>query len=291
MVITFGDSYASGTGSHRYGNDYDEKFGARVTLDGESYIFTESDNEECWRELDTTPGARYANLSSVNKESTMYACKGATLPYVRRQIEYANAKHTDYSSKQWPNSVVVMTGGGNDIVNDDGDNWPDIITRCITEFNPFRGCHQNSNNQPSNWEFISESLFELYKFVGTGFANAQIRVLGYPRFMQPTPGCGNVGGISVAEAEWLDEQVDRLNSEISSAVNRTVSYFRDVENVSVDIRFVNVESYINKGACTTGDEAQIRNLDLSWRKVISPASFHPNLNGHDACYQALLDSF
>jgi len=289
-VVTLGDSYASGTGIHRYGGDYDEEFGGRATLDGESYVFTKSEKFDCWREDDTTPGARYGNLSSVNKASRMYACKGAEIPYVRRQFEYANAMDPEYASQQWPQSVIVLSVGGNDLMNDDGEPWPRILRRCITELHPFRGCHQNPKNQLTNWGNISDSLFELYKLVGTGAAAAKIRVLGYPLLFQPSPGCRTVGGITVAEARWADEETLRLNAMISSSVDRAVNYFRDVVNSSVDISFVDVTSYFTFGACDETDERQINDLQLSWSPLISESSFHPTQKGYDGYYRALVAS-
>jgi len=290
MVVTLGDSYASGCGIHRWGSDYDDEFGGRVTLGNETYIFTEADSEECWREDDTTPGARYANLSSVNKASRMYACKGAEIPYVRRQFEYANVMNPEYASQQWPESVIVISVGANDLMNDEGKNWPKILTRCITELHPLQGCHEDPKNMLTNWGAISDSLFEFYKFVGTGAEKAKIRVLGYPALFQPSPGCRTVPGITVAEARWADEESVKVNAMISSSVDRAVNYFRDVANSDVDISFVDVTSYFTFGACDTSDERQINDLQLSWRPIVSHQSFHPSQKGYDAYYRALVDS-
>jgi lysophospholipase L1-like esterase len=286
LVVTLGDSYASGCGVHRYGGDYDEEYGGRVSVDGVTYNLKPGD-EECWREDDSTPGAVYANLSAVNKASKMYACKGATIPYVRRQFEYANAAHKEHSSEQWSQSVIVISGGGNDVTNDDGDSWPSILTTCIApQRNPFRGCHEYPANHPTNWNAVHESLYELYKFVGTGAAQAKIRIFGYPFLFQPASGCSTVGGISTEEGEWADVQVARLNVEIASAVSRAVS---DLQN-SVDMKFVDVTPYITYGACDHSDRRQINDIELSWESAVSDQSFHPTQKGYDGYYRALLNS-
>merc|ERR1711920_138478 len=193
-------------------------------------------------------------------------------------------------SQQWNQSVIVISAGGNDLKNDDGEAWPQILRRCITGVHLVRGCHQDTKNQLTNWGALADSLFELYKLVGTGAAAAKIRVLGYPKLFQPNPGCGAVGGISTAEARWADEQVDRLNVEISSSVNRAVIYFRDVVNTSVDMSFVDVTSYITFGACADKKERQINNLQLSWNSLVSSQSFHPTQKGYDGYYRALFNT-
>merc|ERR1719343_432014 len=194
--------------------------------------------------------------------------------------------HSDYASQKWAQSVFVILAGGNDIKNDAGDAWPQILQRCVTEFNPFRGCHQNANNQPTNWDAVAESLFELYKLVGTQAAAAKIRVLGYPKLLQPKSGCGTVGGMSENESTWADEQVARLNVEIASSVNRAFSYF----NSSVDISFVDVTPYVTFGACDNTDARQIHDLQLSWNSLVSDQSFHPTQKGYDGYYRALAAS-
>lgn len=289
MVITLGDSYVSGCGIHRYGFDYDEEFGGYVNFGGQNYALTEAADGECWREFDTTPGARYANLSSVNKESRMYACKGAEIPQIRRQFEYINAVHSDYSSQRWPQSVIMMSAGGNDIKNDDGDSWSDILVRCITN-SPFRNCQDYPENIPTSWGDVADALFELYTFVGSGAAEAKIRIFGYPEVFLPVSGCATVIGVSTAEANWADEQIARFNSVSSSAVSRAVAYLRDTANLDVDMRFVDVASYIRFGACDTTENREINDVELSWLSAVSDQSFHPTQRGYDAYYRALVDS-
>jgi len=281
MVVTLGDSYASGCGVHRYGSDYDEENGGRVSVDGVTYNLKPG-GEDCWREDDSTPGAKYGNLSSVNKASKMVACKGATIPYIQRQFEYINAAYKEYASSQWSQSVLVISGGGNDVENSDGDSWPSILTTCILS----GSCHENPANNPTNWDAVHESLYQLYKSVGAGAAQAKIRIFGYPELFQPASGCGTVGGISVAEAEWADLQVARLNVEIASAAGRAVS---DLQN-GVDMKYVDVSRYITYGACDHSDRRQINDVELSWTSGVSDQSFHPTQKGYDGYYSALLSS-
>ena len=129
-----------------------------------------------------------------------------------------------------------------------------------------------------------------------------MRVLGYPRLMQSDRWCEGVTGFGRGEADWVDDQVDRFNEVISSAVGSASRV------TGADLRFVSVvEQFDNHGACrfwqrdryvndAVFGETLSRSMTASgevrehWDDgplTISGASFHPSTKGYDAYFDAL----
>lgn len=285
-VITLGDSYSSGTGIHRDGDEYDEELGGQVTFNGITYQMTVRSDQECWRETDTTPGPMYASANGF--DSIFLACKGAEIDQVENQFSYLNAKWPALSATNFQDSIIVLTAGGNDIRTADGKDWPELLEHCILETNLFKGCDDMSNNQISNWGTIRSKLSLMYNDMCDQASNAKIRVLGYPKVMQRDPGCGSVTGVGRDEADWMDDQVVELNQAIEGAISDAANC-----HSGVDIEYVEVYNYLTVGAC--GDGANNRHVHdkrlhsyFPWGT--SDSSFHPSQLGYNAYYAALCDS-
>mmetsp|Transcript_13935 Transcript_13935/g.21508 ORF Transcript_13935/g.21508 Transcript_13935/m.21508 type:complete len:344 (-) Transcript_13935:199-1230(-) len=285
-VITLGDSYSSGTGIHRDGDDYNEEFGGIATYNGVTYKMTVRSDQECWRETDTTPGPIYA--SANNMDSIFLACKGAEIDHVENQFNYLNERYSALTSSNFQDSIILLTAGGNDIRTSDGKDWPELLEHCILETNFFKGCDDMSKNQISNWNTIRSNLKVMYNDICDRASNAKIRVLGYPKVMQRDPGCSSVTGVGRDEADWMDDQVITLNNVIVGAISDASNC-----NSGVDIEYVEVYDYLNVGAC--GDGASNRHvhdkrLSNHFPWGTSDSSFHPSQLGYDEYYAALCDS-
>ena len=303
-VVTLGDSYASGCGIHNRGDEYDEEHGGTNYYNDASYFLTSRSDNECWREKDLTPGARYAaaNTGTFRGGSLMYACKGAEVSHVENQLRLLNDHYTMEAAVQWEGSVFVVTAGGNDIRTGRGEDWPDLLERCILYQS---SCEKKSDNQVSNWSTIQSRLNNLVLEVSVRAAKASaIRIMGYPEMMQPkTSGwirCPDVTGIDRDEANWIDDQVDVLNSKLISAINYAKANFsasfqatfpgQTVPSVP-DIQYVSVYNYLTIGACTgTPSTRHVNDKVLVDVVKTSDASFHPSLVGYDKMYDALDDS-
>ena len=285
-VITLGDSYSSGTGIHRDGDDYDVEYGGNPTLNGVTYDFTANDEHACWMELHTTPGPRYASL--MGQESVFYGCGGAQIPQVNSQLDYLLEAYPLDHQHNFEGSTILFTAGGNDIRTNAGMTWPDLLRHCILETSLFNGCHDESNNHIANFASIESGLTALFTRLAIEASGARIRVLGYPKMMQRDPGCGSVTGVSRNEADWIDNQCVNLNNRIIAAVNTVKASYP-----SVDIEFVNVYNYLTVGACGDGPNnrhVHDKRLHSYWPYKTSNSSFHPSQKGYDEYYNALLNS-
>ena len=287
-VVTLGDSYSSGSGIHRNASDYDDHGPRAHSFDRSTRLGSSA----CQRELDETPGPRLAER--LDAESVFVACAGAVIREIPAQVRAADIPGDGSGT------LVTMTIGGNDLRTERGENWPDALLRCITSV----GC-DSSSNEMANLDEIRRDLTAVYVDIGEEYPEISVRVLGYPRLMQSDRWCEGVTGISRHEADFIDEQVDRLNATIGSAVALARNW------TGVDIEFVSVvEEFDNHGACrfwqrdryvndaVFGDSLSRSQLaDGTIREHwddsplnVSTASFHPSSKGYDAYFEVLAAS-
>ncbi len=286
-VVTLGDSYSSGQGIHADASDYDDhgppahSFSPATRLGGST----------CHREDDTTPGPRLA--VRLGAESVFVACAGARIGDVGNQLDAAAIDGAGAGA------LVTITIGGNDLRTAGGEDWPDVLIDCITSSR----CDRDGANQIANLDVIGSQLRTLYTSIGEAHPDITVRALAYPRLMQRERwGCAGVLGIGRQEADWIDEQVDRLNGSIEEAVVAAASA------TGADLAFVPVDDeFDNHGACrfwqrdrfvndrVTG-ETYSRQLDPYGNVVdrytdtwltVSGSSFHPSQQGYDAYFRAL----
>lgn len=262
-VVTFGDSYSAGVGIWQYASSYDDHGPA-----GHNF-----GNTLCWREDDTTPGPTIA--AGQGAAVVHMACSGAEIGHVTNQL---NA--TAFPGGGAGN-LVILTAGGNDLRTVGGKTWPKLLESCILWES---SCQGASSNQIANLSAIRSNLNNLYAGIVAKAPNATVRVLGYPRIMQPDSfwGCLGVTGISTGEGRWMDQQVDRLNTEIAGAVTA-------VRNATgANIQYVSVVSqFANHGACRTWASDRYINDRVGPLWDVSDSSFHPNQNGYNAFLSAL----
>merc|ERR1719499_406386 len=105
--------------------------------------------------------------------------------------------------------------------------------------------------------------------------------MGYPRMLQKKSdgSCPGVTGIGAKESDFLDGLADDVNSHIISAVSLVRS-----NHPLFDIRFVDMNNYITKGACWSSSEREVNDKVLGGHAsdwFASHASFHPHQRGYD----------
>lgn len=285
-VVTLGDSYSSGTGIHRDASKYDDHGPPAHSFDPATRLGSGA----CSRELDETPGPRLAARLSV--QSVFVACAGAKIAEISNQVAAARIPGNGAGT------IVTMTIGGNDLRTERGENWPDTLFRCITSAR----CDRDAKNQVASFPSMRAGLTEIYTAIGERYPAIHVRALGYPRLMQSDRWCDGVTGVSRAEADWVDDQVDLLNAVISSAVASARA------DTGADIRFVSVlDEFENHGACrfwqrdryindAVFGETLTRSMTAGavvrdhWDDgllTISSSSFHPSSKGYDAYLVAL----
>lgn len=285
-IVTVGDSYSSGTGIHRNARDYDDHGPPAQSFDPSTRLGAGA----CSRELQETPGPRLA--AQLDVESVFIACAGAKIEEIPNQVEAADIPGSGAGT------IIAITIGGNDLRTERGENWPATLLRCITSM----GCDGSDGNQVASFPTMRAGLTEIYTAIGSQYPDIHVRVLGYPRLMQSDRWCEGVTGMSRAEADWVDDQVDLLNAVISSAVGTARS------ETGADIRFVSVlEEFENHGACRfwqrdryvndavfgeTLSRSQLAGGEVRdhWDDgplTISSSSFHPSSKGYDAYFGAL----
>jgi hypothetical protein len=287
-IVTLGDSYSSGTGIHRKASDYDDHGPPAQTFSPVTRI----GNSACLRELDETPGPRLA--AGLGVPSVFVACAGATVADIHNQLEVAAIPGTGRGT------VVALTVGGNDLRSGRGETWPQVLLRCITS----AACHESARNQIANLDVVRADLTSLYTAVGDRYPDVTLRVLGYPRMMQPGSRCDGVTGFSRSEAAWVDTQIDELNGAIGAAVRTAAA------STGADLRFVPVVTeFENRGACRfwqrdryvndavfgetlsrSMTDGVVRDHWTGGPLTISAASFHPSSAGYVAYQRALAGS-
>lgn len=285
-VVTLGDSFSSGTGIYKKGSNYDQEYGGKTVYDGVTYELTYRADEECWRDMTLTPGPRYAK--KYDMESVFLACKGAEVEHVTNQLDLLNAMYPEDRRQSWQNSIFILTLGGNNMrttetETEDKLRIAELIEKCIRKLTS--ECHEERSNQISNFVAIEHLATVFLTKLASVASKAKIRIMGYPKLMQPDPRCGSITLINKDEANWIDDQCVTLNNHIQAAVDSVKA-----SNPSVDMEFVEVYNYLTVGAC--GDGAWNRHVHDERRigLTVTDASFHPSELGYAEYYEAFLCS-
>ncbi|MEU8771170.1 SGNH/GDSL hydrolase family protein [Streptomyces griseus] len=168
-----GDSYSSGVGAG-------------------SYL---SDSGDCRRSTNAYPYLWQAANSPASFD--FVACSGATTSSVASsQLGVLNAS----------TSLVSVTAGGNDV------GFADVMQDCVLSNEAT--CINSVNNAVSQMNTtLPGSLDALYDGIRARAPQAQVVVLGYPRFYQLSGSC--VAGLSEAERTAINNASDVLNDVIA----------------------------------------------------------------------------
>lgn len=291
-VVTLGDSFSSGTGYHKSPKDYDDH-GPLGHHNGSRRLGADT----CYREVQSTPGPRLAKQWGA--KSLFAACRGGLIGNILNQF--------DSIASQLPpngaNTLITLTISGNDLRSKAGLDWPQTVAKCITNGKKKKACDKNPDHRIVNYATVEHRLANALRILRNKAKDAEIRVLGYPRLMQPDKKCRGVTGINVREAQWADARVDELNRAISRAVGKLGD---------AQVRFVAVESeFAGHGACAAKASSRYVNDAVRGRVayvdkkrgkyklkykylpgslMANYSSFHPSAKGYEAYYQALKGS-
>ncbi|MGQ4726987.1 SGNH/GDSL hydrolase family protein [Streptomyces sp. Ju416(a)] len=171
--VALGDSYSSGVGAG-------------------SYI---SDSGDCRRSTAAYPYLWQAANSPASFD--FVACSGATTSSVASsQLGVLSAS----------TSLVSVTAGGNDV------GFADVMQDCVlgSEATCLAGVDAAVGQMNST---LPGSLDALYDGIRAGAPQAQVVVLGYPRFYQLSGSC--IAGLSEAERAAINNASDVLNDVIA----------------------------------------------------------------------------
>jgi len=260
QVVQIGDSYSAGYG----------------VLSSDRSVVGGSCEDPGYFNTSAIPGGRLAEALDVPLE--FQACGGAGIADVVEQFRTASESIPGDGT----GTLVVLTAGGNDVLTQRGEMWPDLILRCkLLEFN----CERSSENQPANMSDVRDQMAALIEEIATTAPGAQIRVIGYPELMQRSPFCFGVTGVDSSEADFLDRAARRLNDNLEAGVNKAAA------NRGGDIEFVSVEeAFEDHGACRlrrSGQRFINDTVIVPWPTVVAANSFHPTAEGYDAYSEAL----
>lgn len=291
-VVTLGDSFSSGTGYHKGPRSYDDH-GPLGHHDSSRPL----GEDTCYRETQSTPGPRLAKQWGA--KSLFAACRGGLIGNVLNQFDSIESELPNKGA----HTLITLTISGNDLRSKAGRNWPQTVAKCITNTKKKKACDQNPDHRIVNYATVESRLANVLRMLRDRAPDAEIRILGYPRLMQPNKKCLGVTGINVKEAEWTDARVDELNQTIS----RAVAKLGDAQ-----VRFVPVESeFAGHGACSARASSRYVNdavrgqiayvvkrrgkYELKYKTLVGKlaanySSFHPSAQGYEAYYQALKGS-
>ncbi|MFH9685750.1 SGNH/GDSL hydrolase family protein [Streptomyces sp. NPDC017413] len=171
--VALGDSYSSGVGAG-------------------SYL---SDSGDCRRSTNAYPYLWQAANSPASFD--FVACSGATTSSVAgTQLGVLNAS----------TSLVSVTAGGNDV------GFADVMQDCVLAGEAT--CITSVNDAVSQMNSsLPGSLDALYDGIRARAPQAQVVVLGYPRFYQLSGSC--VAGLSEAERTAINNASDVLNDVLA----------------------------------------------------------------------------
>lgn len=171
--VALGDSYSSGVGAG-------------------SYL---SDSGDCRRSTNAYPYLWQAANSPASFD--FVACSGATT---------SSVASTQLGVLSASTSLVSVTAGGNDV------GFADVMQDCVLSSEAT--CITSVNNAVSRMNgSLPGSLDALYDGIRARAPQAQVVVLGYPRFYQLSGSC--VAGLSEAERTAINNASDVLNDVLA----------------------------------------------------------------------------
>ncbi|GAA3031594.1 PKD domain-containing protein [Actinokineospora globicatena] len=285
QYVALGDSYSSGEGAVPTPSDLYDPRGGRPWFIDRDGTNTDTDLNSCHRSHHAYPYL----LAGDSPTLSFHACSGAVIENMtvakpgtrggeaRPQIDHLD-KHT---------SLVTMSIGGNDV------GFSDIVSYCVKHGvltkvpNP---CERENGskllNEVSN---LRATLVKVYDKVLEAAPNAQVYVMGYPRFFaRPKPGetadhCPNWPAIGVSPADqlWINSEITHLNATIEQAISEVRGDLR------ARVRYVPVyDAFTGHEACRPGP---MLNDVVPWPFKV-PYSFHPSRAGHEALAAAMRET-
>jgi lysophospholipase L1-like esterase len=191
--VALGDSYASGEGVEPF-------------LPGSNAARPE---DRCHRSALAYPQL-LADRPGMPPASQFWACSGARIgnfyPGPGQWGEPGQLEHLSVDTR-----LVTLSAGGNDL------QFASVLGTCFVT----RGCDRTLGLGANLLlQHTDPRLADLYREVLARGGRAQVFVIGYPRFVDPTPSvlC-LLTGLDVVEAHWIDSEVVRADATIRRIVD------------------------------------------------------------------------
>ena len=310
IVVSFGDSYASGEGIEPfYGQD--KPLSQRVY--DQDWLAHRSSLS--WPALIKVPGYsgtmsnyRRTGPSTASVQWYFAAASGAVTKDVYQGTQNKKANKTEWVTKwfiptpvKYTSSVdlpkqisvfnqvrgsvdyVTMSIGGNDV------GFVDIITECATgsTYLGTSSLNDKLNAVWSNMETTKQNLKKTYQSIeNQAGPQAAILITGYPKLLDKS---GKGFLISQEEATTVNYNVTRFNNTIASVVN-------ECKNSGMNIHFVSVEEAFDVGdghqafssdPWINGIILLAQDQDIDDSSLVSSYSMHPNARGAQAYAQCV----
>ncbi len=272
--VALGDSFSAGEGAP----DWE---------DGKYAAGTDTATNRCHRSRAAYPAQlqvmRYSNESFVFR-----ACSGAV---IRDFFASSQAGHGDEPGQlQWlgeQTEVVTLTIGGNDV------SFGDVMDYCAKRFGFEPTCREVWDGPVSRAITAlgyglpggqgKDNLPDLYQAIRRAAPNAEVLVLGYPRFFPKSPPRSCWTGVPTPTAVqphftrqdmlWMNEKVLQLNKVIQRSAE--VSGVTYVEST--------YQAFNGRELCNRGRQPEwMHRVRLPLFTGGTVESFHPNDMGHSA---------
>ncbi|WP_026421932.1 PKD domain-containing protein [Actinokineospora inagensis] len=268
--VALGDSYSSGEGAVPGGADLLDPRPHRPWFTDRDGTDTDNDPANmCHRSQ-----YAYPNLLAGDATNFVFrACSGAKTDNVLNALSGHGAEskaQVSYLDKH--TSLVTLSIGGNNV------NFSEIISYCVqNSYQQIIGianpCERRySGSLANDIQGLSDDLKKVYTSVLAAAPNAQVYVMGYPRFFNPaaTAKCPFYG-VTPVDQTWINSAITQLNTTVQRAVTATPGQDR------ARITYVPVyDAFADHEACRPGprlNDVVPTNLEYS---------FHPNRDGQSA---------
>jgi hypothetical protein len=258
VYVALGDSYSSGEGDPPY--------------------LTGTDTSGCHRSALSYAFRVNLDLGFYTPRFSFHACSGAKI----LDFYQPNRNRHEPKQLQWLNSaaqLVTLTIGGNDA------NFSSVLRSCFLNATGIieRSCTVSWNKsvddaiQRMAKSSVGnvESLTQLYKTLLAAAPNAQVMVVGYPRFFpqKPPHTCGT--GVSPfvfrrVQMNWINQKI----MAIDKTIRNTVALLQ-----SSRVKYVDAYSAFHGHERCTKDP-YLNGIIPSYQRHIAVGSFHPNISGH-----------
>ncbi len=233
--VAMGDSYASGNGTFAPDLDY-----------------------TCYRS-----SKAYAPLVATalgTAKLTFVACSGATTADVIGGQDRALSRKTTHAT---------ISIGGNDV------GFSDLIRSCVFGGDSVCKTAVDSTNAAITNQ-LPAKLDTTYSAVKARAPKATVVVVGYPRVFDPSDvSCSQANGISDAEAVWLNEVSDNLDSVIEAAASTARFDYVDPNTPFAGHDVCASDPYVNGIGSLFGDSRSV---------------YHPTVDGHAEGFEPLVSA-
>lgn len=310
IVVALGDSFSSGEGANDSagGDDYYEE-----TDFGGSYGKDDPRRNACHRSpwawsrkatlLDDTTrsiGAR-SDAFDPTMDFHLLACSGAEsenlLPYhhagagpLPENAEgqegsglYGEVSQMDKGYLDSATTLVMLSIGGNDA------QFGPVITDCVNPLDLGADCTKadTTGDGPNDVAIpalirgdVRESVETVVQQIHALAPNAKILLMGYPQLFSDGGSCAGAGGVSSAEASWIDDMSTVMDNTLATLVADL-----KLQGLAIEIG-APIGDFYGRGVC--GNPESINGITanrtdgdppFSGGAPASAQSFHPNIAG------------